>query len=361
MEYISLSSEQAIKKQFPAIDILKFILAILVITIHTTPLADVDFFLDYGLSKCIARIAVPFYFVAGGYFCFRKTRLVDFDIAVPMTHARKMLMLYIIWTGIYIAQAIWGGLNHEGGIFIGMLSTFVLVGYHHLWYLLAAAFAFAVVGYALYKRIGIGKIVFAGFLLYLVGLLGDSYFGLLRPLQGTFIWSLLKLYGNVFSTTRNGLFEGVLFVGIGAAFAYKRIDIKKNVAIASLIISILCLLGEAYLIRYLGWNLKNNLYLFLVPTTFFLFYVASHIEVQSSKITKTLRSLSSLIYFIHPWINFPGVTVLNVVCKKIVGAGEYSIHSLLRFFVVFLGAVIMSVIVLRLQEHERFKWLRKIY
>ena len=51
------------------VDLMKFILAILVITIHSSPLTGSY---EYILTGIIARIAVPFFFISSGYILYTK-------------------------------------------------------------------------------------------------------------------------------------------------------------------------------------------------------------------------------------------------------------------------------------------------
>lgn len=60
------------RKQYAALDLMKFFAAILIIVIHTSPFADVSFALDFGFRSIIATIAVPFFFCASGFLFFVK-------------------------------------------------------------------------------------------------------------------------------------------------------------------------------------------------------------------------------------------------------------------------------------------------
>lgn len=362
--YLDLSSQECKTKQFPAIDVTKLFCAILVVVIHTGPLSSINKYLDYGLVQCIARIAVPFFFVASGYFCFRKTQLENFELKTSLSYVKRIFFLYIIWSAIYLPQVGYNIYKHEKGIVYGILSSmhiFIFSGYDHLWYLLATAIAVTIISFALHKNVKPNELLIAGCVLYSVGLLGQSYFELLRPLEGTVLWKIFQLYAEVFQTTRNGLFEGILFVGIGAMFAYRKIEIKKNVATCGLAISTFLLLIEAFCVKYYGLFREHDLYLFLVPTTFFLFYCASHIDVKESTFTRKSRTYSSLIYYTHPWIKFPIVSVIVKLIEKITGTAEYEIHSLLRFSIVMVGAVVASYMIIWLPRFKYFKWLKNLY
>ena len=53
---------------YTGIDYFRVIAAFLVITIHTSPLADINGQADFMLTRILARIAVPFFFMTSGFF-----------------------------------------------------------------------------------------------------------------------------------------------------------------------------------------------------------------------------------------------------------------------------------------------------
>lgn len=55
-------------QNYNAIDIMKVVMAILVVFIHLNPLRDFGNELDFFSSIAITRIAVPFFFMASGFF-----------------------------------------------------------------------------------------------------------------------------------------------------------------------------------------------------------------------------------------------------------------------------------------------------
>ncbi len=85
------------------IDLLKFIMAILVITIHTGPLLSYGRVANGVLTQILARIAVPFFFFAAGYFFCRKYAV---DGIFRSGYLKKYLLhlgkLYLIWTGVFL-------------------------------------------------------------------------------------------------------------------------------------------------------------------------------------------------------------------------------------------------------------------
>jgi surface polysaccharide O-acyltransferase-like enzyme len=70
---LSLSENRT--KHYNCIDLIKFICALFVVSIHVSPFASYNSFINYGLKNYIARIAVPFFFVASGYF-----RIIELEV-----------------------------------------------------------------------------------------------------------------------------------------------------------------------------------------------------------------------------------------------------------------------------------------
>lgn len=361
-----LSSVDYKKKIIPSLDVAKFICAVFVVMIHTPPLADINKYLNYGIINYIARLAVPFFFVTSGYLCFRKTSYEKFDFNVPKRYALKILKLYILWTLIYIIPFFYKSIYKcKKGYIYGLLSairTFIFSGYHHLWYLSALVVAVLLVGLAVEKQFKMRTIIVIGIILYMLGLLGQSYFFLIKPLKEfPVIWEALRLFKKVIATTRNGIFEGVIYVSIGMLFAYKKIVFKYRYAVIGFSVSMLMWLIEVFVIKYYELYYARDYYIFLLPAVFFLFYLVTHFDLKQTKITNQLRMYSMLIYFIHSWINFPVVSVINKICEYVNGIEDYKLHSLLRFTIVISISILLSKVILYLSHKEKFYWIKNLY
>lgn len=178
-------------------------------------------------------LAVPFFFLASGFLCFRDLNYASFGVAISAGTERvhntiiKLLRLYLIWTLLYFPITIFGNVL-LGNSFLHASLSFVrgtlFVGENYyswpLWYLLASIVGFTLVficvhrGGWRFKRI----IPFSLFLL----LLG---FGI-TCVQGwdgapAYLSVPIKIYCRVFGSSRNGLFEGFFYIAVGAAFGMK--------------------------------------------------------------------------------------------------------------------------------------------
>ena len=96
------------RKTYYALDVAKFISAFLVVCIHTGPLLDVDATGNFILVQILARLAVPFFFVASGFLFFRKLDFKreynDYENKTQLKHYLwRLCKIYIIWTILYLS------------------------------------------------------------------------------------------------------------------------------------------------------------------------------------------------------------------------------------------------------------------
>jgi serine/alanine racemase len=354
----ALSDSESRERQYYCVDLLKFICALLVVAIHVAPLSTYSSLLNYGIQTWFARIAVPFYFIASGYFLFRKTSYENFNKEIALSYARRIFRLYIIWTIIYFPLILKYIIlpTPRGAIFglIGSVRDFIFSGsYMHLWYLNATIVATLMLAFCLHRKIKLTTIIGIGGLLYSIGLLAQSYFVLLQPLSNiSLIWQVLKLVQKLISTTRDGFFEGFFLMGIGMLLAYKPIVIKFRVAILGFVVSMALYAVEVLCVCTFRWTRGEDMYIFLVPSAFFLFYIAAHIEFPSRPIYKHLRELGILIFYSH-------LLVSPLVVKFLSFRGTD--NSLLQYFGTVLTTIIISEFILQLSRVSKFKWLKKIY
>lgn len=195
---------------------IKFICAILVVMVHVSPVPVENEAIHYIIKKCISRIAVPFYFTSAGYFLFKKMDINCLNQDRIKNYCIKILRLLGTWTILlYVGET------------------------YQLWFLGALVIAVLVLSLFLKMHMPFLMIAFISSLLYFIGLLGDSYYGLIeRFLEFRPLALLNHHYYKLFETTRNGLFMGTMFIFLGLFLTYKRIKIKPLLSAVFLIISI---------------------------------------------------------------------------------------------------------------------------
>lgn len=180
-------------------DLLKFLLALIVVWIHTGNSTL------YGLVD----LAVPAFFILSGFFLFGKIFHASADASgIVSTWLGKTLRLYLFWTAVYLPFAIIG-FAKEGIPFIKATAVYVrnvfFFGENYLswplWYLLGLLQAGVIIWLTLRIRLpfwGLALIATTLFCLpYLIS------------------FDKIAVFHKTFVTTRNGFFIGLPYMTLG--------------------------------------------------------------------------------------------------------------------------------------------------
>lgn len=323
---------------FNGIDLIKFFCAFLVFIIHIPPFLNDSFpyanRVNFGLQNCICRIAVPFYFASSGFLLFRKINLQNMDTDRIRKYCFKILRLLGTWTFL---------------LFIGSNVQ--------LWYLGALVVAVIFLSLLLKYHIKLRYIILLSIILYIIGLLGDSYYGVIEPLKNIKIFDyIISGYDYLFSTTRNGVFMGLIFILIGVLYAHKKIVLTLKTAFIGFIISMLLLTAEVFVIKSFSNPKDFNMYVFLIPATFFLFHIATHINLKNRAIYGKLRVIGMLIFYSHIFI-MEITKLLFKIISRLFGINL----SNFKFIVTLILVTAFAILVEQLSHKDKFKWLTYLY
>ena len=260
------------RRGYPAVDRFRVAAALLVVCIHTAPLAFFSAAADFAL-KTLARLAVPFFFTATGFFLLGELVRPGLRPRTLSPGVRRFLkktgVLYAACTVLYLPVTLYAGNFPVENVLGELVRDAVLDGtFYHLWYLPAALLGVLVVcGLLRFLRPGAAAGVCGA--LYLAGLLGDSWYGLAKQLP-----ALKEGYDALFGVmdyTRNGLFFAPAFLMLGALLAGFPARRRPRACLAGLGCSLALLFAEAFGLRALGWPRHDSMYLALVPCACFLF------------------------------------------------------------------------------------------
>ena len=299
-------STYAKPREYAGIDFFRIFAAVLVIAIHTAPFSVISGDLDFLLTYCLGRIAVPFFLMATGYFVLGPWKSAGCrDSRKISRFLKKTLFLYLAASILYLPVNLYsGGLPDTAGVFLKML--FFDGTFYHLWYFPAAVIG-CILAAVLLRYTSLRTAMLAASLLWLFGLGGDSYFGLASRLP-----ALKVIYSAVFSIssyTRNGIFFAPLFLLMGAAvyeISRKKFwqlrDLREDrrtlsLLTAGLAVSGVLMLTEGYLTYSLRLQRHNSMYLFLVPVMYFLFRLLLLVPGNAPVLA---RNISMLVYILHP-------------------------------------------------------------
>lgn len=348
-------------KRNSGIDLTKFICSLFVIMIHVAPFGvqnsnNVYYLLNFVLMQYLGRLAVPFFFVCNGYFLFRKINFANVNFDIIKSRVIKATMLYIIWSAIYFPINLIDIIKDEKGIIHGCLEyirNFLFRGsYVQLWYINGLIVALVIIAICLKVNLKPKTIFLISLFLYLIGLLDDSYYGIMNcsPLLS----KVFDVYNYFFVTTRNGVFIGFFFVSLGMLISINKPQITRKRSIILFLMSMVFMFVETFLLKYYSIARYYDKCIFLIPSVYFLFNLSSSIELFDSEKCFTLGTMSRLIYYGHLWVNF-------VVSQLFDYLQEYLNATPLRFLLVVTITMGISLIVIKLSNLEKFKWLKKMY
>lgn len=162
---------------------------------------------------------------------------------------KKVLRLYVIWSIIYLPLTFCGWIiegNREPAYLLCCVRNFILVGENFyswaLWYLNGLVFALILIDLLL-RKFSIKQIVKFGSVMYVLGIILTMFEGHLNKLP-MIVSAAVKLYFAAFVTTRNGLFQSLIFVSIGMLVAETEKLGKLRISTGSIIATALMYLTK---------------------------------------------------------------------------------------------------------------------
>ncbi len=337
-------------KRMDSLDWFRLPAALLVTAIHTSPLSSFSPQADFWLTRVLARIAVPFFFMVSGFF------LPD-SFAKLRKQEKKLFFLYALSIVLYLPLNLYAG--QLSGITAGafLKQLFFDGTFYHLWYLPAAIEGMLLV-WLLKKALPLSGCLAVTGLLFLTGLGGDSWYGLVSRLPGA-----QAFYEAVFSFssyTRNGLFFAPFFLCLGLSLSRWQAFTSKNpddsAALSSrplsengvftmsahssspdgdlpaptgahaksggrsmplgahalaLAVFLLAMSVEAVWLHSMGCCRHDSMYLFLPPVMVSLFSLLC--RLPSKACPPALPAIALSVYLLHPWVivlvrGFAGLT-----------------------------------------------------
>ena len=95
------------RKTYDAIDNFRLVAAVLIVAIHTAPLASFSDTADFLVTYCLGRIGVPFFLMVSGFFVlapYQRNRLSANGRAWQgiWKFLKKTTILYVVSTLLYL-------------------------------------------------------------------------------------------------------------------------------------------------------------------------------------------------------------------------------------------------------------------
>jgi len=354
MESLTLSGEvvkpdctSLVDKDKPlcGIDRFRQIAALLIVGIHTYPLSSINESLNFFVVNVFSRIAVPFFLMVTGFFLLPQYLSKEKSSAGPLIKfIKKTGLFYAIATVLYLPVGIYAGYYFRGVKAVAIFRSIIFDGtFYHLWYLPASIIGVMLL-YLLGRRFSIRTVLGIAALLYIIGLFGDSYYGLAVnvPLLNTAYSAGFR----VFTYTRNGLFYAPVFLAMGAMLAKTGHRLDVRISLLGFAASMLLMLGEGSVLRLAGFQRHDSMYAALLPCMFFLFQL---LLTQKGKTRPILRDATTWVYILHPLF----IIAVRGAAKATGLTGLLVENSMVHYMAVCLLTVAVSLPVAKLQQRKK--------
>ncbi len=344
------------KKEFIAVDYMKLICALLIVGLHTNVFKSINGEAAFLFNEIISRIGVPFFFLASGFFVAGKLE----DKSRLLLYIKRILGLYLIYTLLYLPQMIlvWKreGRAYKEWIIIFLRKFFCVGSYGQLWYfagLVTAVLLLYLMVKVLKLPVSVNFII--ALLLYVVGVLGSAYKTWFASLPA--IRNILLGYYDIFETTRNGVFLGLIFVMTGyylRIYADKIRNVRKYFWGAVLFFGVLVV--EGYFARQQGTTEGFDMTFSLLPFSICLFIAICSVGMaqQHMDAGKKVRNIATLIFGFHLWVDF---YVTEILCIRL----GMTVNSVIWYVLIVALNLILAGVVLWLSRYKYFRWLKFLY
>ena len=348
------------KKQYYSIDIVKIIMAIIVVSIHIPPFRE-GTFIYYLRGTTIGGLAVPFFFVVSAYLLFSKIKNNPQNSGeIVKKYLLRIFKLYLLWSIIYLpCFFVRSYTGHYDTVTLKALmgealfyikSFFLDTSFMHLWYLNSLIFTVLIL-YFMSKKLSDKTILAIGILLFTVYQAGE-----LLPEKIPHINLAIEHFPEIIS---NFIKTSFICTALGALAANSKTLNRKTSVI----------LFSAFFAVYIGFTaynyyiLKNDSLISLFTSVFrliipyFILQICLNINLSYKPIYPYLRKISILIYFTH----FLLIKEAFAFIGEITGIEIFVTCNWFRFLFDLIFAFAVSNLILFLQNKKGFRWMRHLY
>ena len=328
-------------------DYSKFILAIMVVAIHTR-------FLPKLLYPWL-RLAVPLFFIMTGYFLFQKTAALNSPAEKNkrmLSFVERNLKLYFFWFLLLLPFVLYAKKWFYHGVVLGLayfLRDLLFNGtFKASWYIMASVLA-ALLIYFLSRKISNKALLILTGCIYLVVCVWSSYSFLFDETET--VKGFMGAYETIFAVPYNSFPVALFWIACGKCYAdndFGNLLSTRNKIIAVIIFSVLLYAEWRVVYTYSG-SLNNDCYIMLAPLSMLVFSCLKNIEISSSQRALVLRKCSTIIYAMHGTV----AGVLQTISEWFELGNDIVI-----FFSTILICISACYIILKLEKVKGFKWLK---
>lgn len=320
-----------IEQRFGSLDYAKFVFSIMIIGLHTAVFSDISYEIAFFINQILARLAVPFFFIASGFFIGTKMSVNNNNSTFINQNFIKYLKLFVLFSLLYSPLTFYWAYNSGESLAINILQyiqNILFLAPAYMWFIIALAIGVIIVKFLTKLPIILG--VFISLMLYFTGVLGNSYSFLLDTNNVVF-----NFYFQIFLTTRNGLFFAVPYIYSGYIVAKYLKVIKLKTIFLIFIVSFILYSFEVYFVhsQLIETDIDTSMYFLLLPTSLLVFLLIKRIRITNNEISRELARMSLYLYVFQ----FAFISVVLILNKYIFNE-TFMISPTLAFFLTILGS-----------------------
>ena len=295
-----IASVDYIKENGKQIDILKFVLAILVVGIHTMPQGFV--------CRPLLRLAVPMFFIITSFLFFHKqnelTTVQERKQALKK-YVKRVMKLYLFWFVLLLPLTVFFRHWYQEPGFMTLVdvvrnfffgSTFIAS-----WFLMASVINIVFVWFLAHRNVADVWMMVLGVMFYVVCCLVSNYSFWIE--DSVTFQRYYAIYTGIFNVPYNSFPCGLLFVVFGKILVTRRLPphrLQKIVVLLLGLLMMVLLYGEYIYVNNHGGAAFDDCYfslMLLCPCLLML--VASTHWGKIDFDTRKLRYYSTIIYCSH--------------------------------------------------------------
>lgn len=312
------------KENLNAVDLMKFIMSILVVALHTEPMRNCTSNVLLVIYQTFSGAAVPFFFLASGYLLGKKCTHTNSDAAVVNNKIRSTIYLYIFWSFAYLPLSVLRAPNNSTAVeyIVFYARSFFLVGSNYnswaLWYLLSTLYGLFFIRFCVKRNFSFRKITVIGFFVISFSFIIDLIVILENPMH-PFIGGLQQFLQN--TITEGRLLRSFFYIPMGMLLSQKKMSLRT-----SLILTV-----GGFVADYFSGGVASA-YIHLAMCVG-IFSTVTCIKLPDSPVYRTLRSWSTDMYFMHMW-------VWTVYYTMVFGTKTFGVDS---FIVTVIACILISI------------------
>lgn len=345
-------------KRLDFIDIVKFVLAMLIVFLHAKPFSNELNMLFYPLL----RIAVPVFFILSGYFFFKNCIDKSFDeqYCILKIFCIKNINLYFGWFILLLPVTLVARNYFKFGVANGLkeIITAIFFGstFYASWFLSALVLGVCIV-FFISKFLGDKVVIIVSFVAYILCCFSSNYYlGLSDEIQ-----TLLNIIYPKNNDMYNGFLAGLLWIVIGKFIAIHKSFIHylkfEGVKLyLSIFVSIICLYIEQYVIYYFKLSKANDCYFMLIPTAFFIVISLLQFNIKI-KYANYLRDISVVMYCIHLSL----IRFFLYVSKKYLVLQDTITTRIYIYIIVVILCILIAMCIFKMRKVKHLEFLKALY